>query len=109
MSFKDIRRKYFQNLESQGSISADRKLIYDKNGSLKEGSYFIKNSELLKTDFVDKELNICVKSGTLIEAGATIKNHTIVDDYKLPYIFITKNNHPHILSRQSQPKWREPI
>ncbi len=67
-------------MKNQGSLNADRKLLYNNDFSLKEGSYFFKSTELLENDFVDKELNICIKAGTLIEAGATVKNHTIVEN-----------------------------
>lgn len=67
-------------LKNQGSLAADRKLIYNPDFSMKEGAYFVTSSEVLDSDFVDKELNICIKKGTFIESGATIKNHTYVEN-----------------------------
>lgn len=66
-------------LDNQGSVAAERKLLFNKDYSLKEGSYFFSNTLVLEHDFVDKELNICIRSGTLVEAGATIKNHTWIE------------------------------
>ena len=43
---------------NQGALPADRKLIYNSDFSLKEGAYFLRGSEVLESDFVDKELNI---------------------------------------------------
>ena len=71
--------EYFLNLENNSSLLAERVLILGKEGKLREGSYFVTKSEVLQNDFIDKELKICIKSGTLVEAGATIKNHTIVE------------------------------
>ncbi len=72
-------QNYFDELEDSGSLPAVCDRLYETDGSLKEGAYYIQRSERLKTDFIDRELNICVKSGTLVEAGATIKNNTIVE------------------------------
>ncbi len=77
---KDQIEISISQLKSQGSLSADRKLLYHDDFSLKEGSYFITSTEVLQRDFVDKELNICIKAGTLVEAGATIKNHTYIEN-----------------------------
>lgn len=70
---------YVNGLENSGTLKAVCDLAYDNDGSLQEGSYFVQRSERLKQDFIDKELKICIRAGTLVEAGATIKNHTIVE------------------------------
>ena len=71
--------RYFDGLESKGVLKASRKIFQNTDASLKEGSYFVQETEILVEDFVDSELCISIGSGTLVEAGATIKNHTIVE------------------------------
>ncbi|MBU2512836.1 glucose-1-phosphate thymidylyltransferase [bacterium] len=70
---------FFEGLGSQGNLPADRKVFRNSEGILKEGAYFIQESEILKEDFIDTELKILIKSGTLLESGATIKNHSIIE------------------------------
>ena len=72
--------QYFVDQTSKGRILADKTVIQNNDGTLKEGAYFINKTEVLKEDFVDSELFISIKRGTLVEAGATIKNHTIVEE-----------------------------
>ncbi|MGK0289378.1 MAG: NDP-sugar pyrophosphorylase family protein [bacterium] len=69
---------YFDELNSQGSLQGERFLIKKDDGSLKEGGYFIKGTEVLEKDFIDKELHIFIGKGTFIEGGSTIKNNTII-------------------------------
>lgn len=71
--------KTIGSMKNQGSLSASRKILYRDDFDFEEGSYFIQSSDRLSSDFVDKELNICIKKGTLLEAGATIKNHTFIE------------------------------
>lgn len=70
---------FFENLSNQGNLNADRKVLRNKDGSLKEGAYFVQQTEVLEDDFIDSDLKILIKAGTLVEAGATIKNHTIIE------------------------------
>ncbi len=70
----------FEKLESSGSLKTQADLILDPLEQVKEGGYYIKESQLLEEDFVDKELFISIGRGTLVEAGATIKNHTIIGE-----------------------------
>ncbi|MDX2470935.1 MAG: glucose-1-phosphate thymidylyltransferase [SAR324 cluster bacterium] len=69
---------HFEKLESTGTLKTQPDLILDPLEQLKEGGYFIKESQVLEADFIDTELFIAVGQGTLLEAGATIKNHTII-------------------------------
>lgn len=69
---------FFEELEAFTFGIGQRTILTDKKGQFIEGSYFITESQILQTDFIDKELKIYIGSGTLIEAGATIKNHTII-------------------------------
>jgi bifunctional UDP-N-acetylglucosamine pyrophosphorylase / glucosamine-1-phosphate N-acetyltransferase len=79
-NLKNQIQDYFITLEDRGMINGERYLIFNEDGTLKEGSYFIRQSEILESDFIDKDLKICIKAGTLVEAGATIKDHTIVEN-----------------------------
>lgn len=71
---------HFTLLKDQGTLLAKRGILNNSDGSLREGSYFIQETEVLKQDFIDTELRIYIGAGTLVEAGATIKNHTIVEN-----------------------------
>ncbi len=71
---------YFDGLSDQNSLSARRNVLYENDGNLKEGAYQIKETEILKEDFIDTELKIQIKAGTLVESGATIKNHSIIEN-----------------------------
>ncbi len=70
---------FFVGLKSKNNtIKATRKLLRRNDGSFLEGSYAILESELLTDDLVDVDFNIFIGAGTLLEAGATIKNNTII-------------------------------
>ena len=71
--------QFVAGFSNQGQITADKAIFRNKNNSLKEGSYHILKTEILREDFVDLELCIFISSGTMIEAGAIIKNHTIIE------------------------------
>lgn len=71
---------FFAGRESKGDCRANRQVLYGEDASFLEGSYHIRETAVLKNDFVDSELAIFVGAGTLLESGATIKNHTIVAD-----------------------------
>lgn len=71
--------EYFLPLKDQGKLLADRKILNNPDGSFREGSYFVQETEVLTEDFIDAELRIHIGAGTLVEAGATIKNHTIIE------------------------------
>ncbi len=66
---------------SKNECKAKRKLLYNKEGSFLEGSYHILESEILKDDIIDTELKIFIGAGTLLEAGATIKQNTIISNH----------------------------
>ncbi|MCP4751835.1 MAG: glucose-1-phosphate thymidylyltransferase [Proteobacteria bacterium] len=70
---------FFVDIQDNGSLAANRKVVANRQGVFQEGSYHVLQTEILQEDFVDKELNIFIGSGTFIEAGATVKNHTIVE------------------------------
>lgn len=70
---------FFQEKTSNGKLLADKKIFKKENGSLLEGSYFIQESQILEEDFIDTELKIFIGAGTLVEAGATIKDHAIIE------------------------------
>ena len=70
--------EFFEDLDEFTFTIGKRTILTDINSQFIEGSYFITESQILQTDFIDKELKIYIGSGTLIEAGATIKNHTII-------------------------------
>lgn len=70
---------FFNGREQQGALLADKKVFKGTDGSFKEGSYFIQESQILEHDFVDPDLKIFIGAGTLVEAGATIKDHVIIE------------------------------
>ena len=70
--------EYFNELNDTGSLAGKRVILRDETDQFIEGSYFINESQILQKDFIDQELKIYIGSGTLVEAGATIKNHTII-------------------------------
>ena len=70
---------YFDELSDLGSLPANRNVIHKADGSFMEGAYALTDSILLDSDFIDTELKIFIGAGTLIEAGATIKNNIIVE------------------------------
>lgn len=70
---------YFTNRDSNGTIQSKPTVLINENGAVKEASYYVKESQILSQDFVDRDHYIFIGKGTLIEAGATIKNHTIVE------------------------------
>lgn len=70
---------FFCNMENQGALCSKRKILKNSDETLSEGSYYITESEILSEDFIDTELKIYLGSGTFVEAGATIKNHTIIE------------------------------
>lgn len=79
---KGLQKKiiaYFDDLNDQGGLPAKRKILFNKEGSLREGSYFIEESKILTENFIDQELKIFIGAGTLLEAGATIKDHSIIE------------------------------
>lgn len=71
---------FFLNRSETGSIPAEKEILINKEGSLLEGSYFVSKTSILQTDFVDPELKVFIGAGTFVEAGATIKNHTIIEN-----------------------------
>jgi NDP-sugar pyrophosphorylase family protein len=70
---------YFLTTKSHGLLKANRNILSNQNGSIREGAYYTIQSEILNEDFIDQELKIRIGAGTLLEAGATIKNHTIIE------------------------------
>ncbi len=71
---------FFSNLDRQGHLPLNQKFLKKPDGPIVEGSYFILQSEILTGDFIDPDLKIFIGSGTLVEAGSTIMNHTIVSN-----------------------------
>ncbi len=70
---------FFADLIENGSVTANRSILKNPDGSFREGSYQIHQSEILEEDFIDPELKIFIGAGTFIEEGSTVKNHTIVE------------------------------
>ncbi|MDH5561539.1 MAG: hypothetical protein OEY59_11880 [Deltaproteobacteria bacterium] len=70
----------FENLENKGDIPAKKTVLRHQNQSLLEGAYFVNETSILAEDFIDSELRILIKKGTFLEAGATIKNHTVIEE-----------------------------
>lgn len=70
---------FFEPLTDQGKLAGNRKLLLGKNNAFREGSWFITETMVLDEDFIDSEFEIFLGKGTLLEAGATIKNSTIVE------------------------------
>lgn len=69
----------FADMHDSGRLQAKKTVMKDAAGNLKEGAYHVTETETLTTDFVDADLKISIKAGTFVEAGSTIKNHTIVE------------------------------
>ena len=76
---KDRIIAFFDGRVEESSLLADKKVFMNADGSFKEGSYFIQESQVLEKDFVDPDLKIFIGAGTLVEAGATIKDHVIIE------------------------------
>jgi len=70
---------YFRDKTDQGNLQGRRTLLRQSEAVFREGAYFIETSTVLERDFVDTELKIAIGAGTFVEAGATIKNHTVVE------------------------------
>jgi len=77
---KDHIEDFFTNKSPSGKIPANSSVLTHPDGSFKEASYFVKDTQILDHDFVDPNWYIFIGAGTLIEAGATIKNHTIIEE-----------------------------
>jgi len=75
---ENIEKFFFQKSEF-GNIPAERVILFNQEGTFIEGSYFVSKTTILQSDFIDPEMKIFIGSGTLVEAGATIKNHTIIE------------------------------
>ena len=60
-------------------VIGERKIITTREGDFLEGSYFVTSTQVLEGDFIDPELKIFIGQGTLLEAGATIKDHSIIE------------------------------
>jgi len=69
----------FSNLVASGNLQADRTVLLDSQGHMHEGAYYIMRTTRLSEPFVDPELCISIGVGSLVEAGATIKDHTIIE------------------------------
>jgi len=70
---------FFNNRHDSGELSGEKTLIFKNGTEFHEGGYHITQSGILTEDFIDKELKIYIGSGSFVEAGATIKNHTIIE------------------------------
>lgn len=75
---KTAIEKHFEAFQSSGSLKTEPDIILNSDGSFREGGYFITKSHILEQDFVDTKLKIAIAKGAFVEAGATIKNHTII-------------------------------
>ncbi|MBU2645758.1 hypothetical protein KKI24_13700 [bacterium] len=70
---------FFAKRSAKGVLKGDRSMIHKGGGAYSEGAYHITQSAILTDDFVDPELKIFIGAGSFVEAGATIKNHSIVE------------------------------
>ncbi|MBT3225080.1 MAG: hypothetical protein HN580_06075 [Deltaproteobacteria bacterium] len=70
---------FFENKRASGNIRGEKAVIFKNQTDFIEGAYHITQSGILTEDFVDIELRIYIGSGSFVEAGATIKNHTIIE------------------------------
>lgn len=78
VNIKHCVDQFFMQKTNQGELLGKRNKLISETGSLKEGGWWIEESQILKETFIDVELRICIGKGTLIEAGATIKNHSFI-------------------------------
>jgi hypothetical protein len=69
---------FFVGQSDQGRLSAVKQKLAKPGADHWEGAYFVQSSVFLERDFVDTELRIAIAAGTFVEAGATIKDHTII-------------------------------
>lgn len=76
---KDRIESFFVSRSHSGNINASPKVITNKDGTFREASFFITETQILDHDFIDPNHFIFIGAGTLLEAGATIKNHSIVE------------------------------
>lgn len=76
---KDRIIAFFDGRVAESVLLADKQIFKNADGTLKEGSYFIQKSQILEKDFIDPDLKIFIGAGTLVEAGATIKDHAIIE------------------------------
>ena len=70
---------FFKGTTNSGEIPAVKTIISNKDGTFREGSLFIQETNILSSNFIDKVLKIFIGKGTFLEAGATIKNHSIIN------------------------------
>ncbi|NQU65661.1 MAG: hypothetical protein HQ517_15445 [SAR324 cluster bacterium] len=69
----------FDRKRASGTLKGEKTVISRADNVFIEGGYQITQSGFLAEDFVDPELKIQIGAGCFVEAGATIKNHTIVE------------------------------
>lgn len=77
---KENINHFFKDLNQAGDLKGDRKIILKSDGTLNEGSYYIKSTQVLAQNFVDPELNVFIGKGTIVEAGSTIKDNSIIEE-----------------------------
>lgn len=70
---------FFKNKRASGALKGEKTVIFRDGDRFVEGGYQITQSSILTEDFVDPELRIQIGTGSFVEAGATIKNHTIIE------------------------------
>ncbi|MBU2510121.1 glucose-1-phosphate thymidylyltransferase [bacterium] len=68
----------FSALDHQGKLPPNKKFLKNPDCLGAEGSFHFLQSAILEENFVDPDLKISIGLGTLVEAGSTIKNHTII-------------------------------
>ena len=73
-------KTFFSNRLATGNIEGDKTVLTGIDGKLIEGAYFITRTSILTEPFVDLELKIYIGAGCLLEAGSTIKDHSIIED-----------------------------
>lgn len=71
---------HFSNRSPGGSLNADRTVLTGRDGRMVEGAYHITRTTVLSEPFTDPDLRIHIGLGCLVEAGATIKDHTIIEN-----------------------------
>lgn len=72
-------KSFFKDQPLNGHIHAERTVVMRHEDELREGAYYIQQSGILTEPFIDPGLCIYIGPGTLVESGATIKDHTIIE------------------------------
>ncbi len=71
---------FFDGKQASGHLNGEKTILKKPDRKFIEGAYYITQTRILSDPFVDPELRIYIGSGCLIEAGATIKDHTIIEN-----------------------------